>query len=280
MHILFDIGGTKTRIASTTNKENFNDPVVFDTPSLYEDGLSIIKEKILLLSRGQRVETIVGGIAGPWSRKREILIASPNLSDWIEKPLKSDLEESFKTNVFIENDAAMVGLGEATTGAGKGFGIVVYITVSTGVGGARIVEGKIDEKIIGFEPGHQIVDMDKTFVPDAPGTDLESMIGGRWVEARIGKKPHEIEDSEFWEKTARILAVGLNNTIVHWSPDVVVLGGSMMNKIGVPLDRVEAHLRQMIKIYPDLPPLRKSELGDLGGLYGALAYLNKHVGKS
>ena len=82
-------------------------------------------------------------------------------------------------------------------------------------------------------------------------------------------------DKDFWEKVSRVLAVGLNNTIVHWSPDVVILGGSMMKKIGVPFDRVEAHLRQIIKIYPEIPPLKKSKLGDLGGLYGALAYINQ-----
>jgi glucokinase len=50
------------------------------------------------------------------------------------------------------------GLGEAVFGAGKGREIVVYMTISTGVGGARIVGGKIDASAMGFEPGHQIID--------------------------------------------------------------------------------------------------------------------------
>ncbi|TAL49010.1 ROK family protein [Patescibacteria group bacterium] len=278
MYILFDIGGTKSRIAASTTLDMFNDPVVFDTPKLYSQGIVILKQKGLELSRGQTIHAIAGGIAGPCSRKECMLIASPNLPDWVGKPIKRELEETFHAPVYVENDAAMVGLGEAHSGAGRGFGVVVYITVSTGVGGARIVSGKIDERVVGFEPGHQIVDMDKTVVPEALGVDLESMIGGRWVEERTGKKPFEITDEAFWDKLARILAVGLNNTIVHWSPDVVILGGSMMNKIGVPLDKVEAHLRQVVKIYPELPALRRSELGDLGGLYGALAYL-KQVSK-
>jgi predicted NBD/HSP70 family sugar kinase len=275
MNILFDIGGTKTRIAGAQNPDNFSEPVVFDTPKLYVDGIMQIKKTINDIANGQSIEVIIGGIAGPWSRKENRMIASPNLPDWVNKPLAQDLESAFSAKAYVENDSAMVALGEAHDGAGKGFEIVVYITVSTGVGGARIVNGEIDERVVGFEPGHQIVDLDKTMIPEANGIDLENMIGGRWVEARAGKKPSEINDANFWDKLSRILAAGLNNTIMHWSPDIIVLGGSMMNKIGLPLDRVEAHLRQMVTIYPDLPKLARSELGDQGGLYGALAYLKQ-----
>jgi len=275
MNILFDIGGTNTRITGTKNLEKFDTPIIFPTPKSYVEGITQIQKTIQQISQDEKIDAIVGGIAGPWSKKENRLIGSPNLPDWVDKPLKKDLENSFGTIVYVENDAAMVGLGEAHIGAGKGFGIVVYITVSTGVGGARIVDGVIDERVIGFEPGHQIVDLDKTMIPEAQGIDLENMIGGRWVEARAGKKPGEITDEAHWDKLARIFAASLNNTIMHWSPDIVVLGGSMMNKIGLPLDRVEAHLRQMITIYPELPKLVRSELGDLGGLYGALSYLKQ-----
>jgi len=275
MHILFDIGGTNTRIARTRDMENLDEPIVFNTPEEYEVGFREFVSETWKLASGEKIDGITGGVAGPWSRKTQRLIASPNLPQWIDKPLKEDLEREFGCIVNVENDAAMAALGEAHYGAGKGFEIVVYFTISTGIGGARIVKGEIDERIIGFEPGHQIVDMDVTVFPDAQGVDLESMIGGRWIEARTGKKPFEIDDKDFWEKVSRVLAVGLNNTIVHWSPDVVILGGSMMKKIGVPFDRVEAHLRQIIKIYPEIPPLKKSKLGDLGGLYGALAYINQ-----
>ena len=277
MQILFDIGGTKTRIARLDKNGDMSEPIVYDTSKMYGDGLSRLLGSIRELADTEEISKIAGGIAGPWDRSKNSLISSPNLPDWVGKPLKQTLEDEFQAKVYVENDAAMVGLGEATYGAGRDFGIVVYFTVSTGVGGARIVDGRIDEKVIGFEPGHQIVDMDRTIFPTEEGIDLESMIGGRWVEARMGKKPALINDQEFWEKMAHIIAVGLNNTIMHWSPDVVVLGGSMMNKIGVPLERVEAHLRQIVKIYPVLPPLKRSELGDLGGLYGAKSYLEQQT---
>ncbi|OHA87993.1 MAG: hypothetical protein A2653_02745 [Candidatus Zambryskibacteria bacterium RIFCSPHIGHO2_01_FULL_43_25] len=274
MFILFDIGGTKTRITASNGGDAFDTPRILDTPKNYEEGIAAVKNEITEISRGNQIQKIAGGIAGPWDRSANKLMASPNLPGWIGKPLQSDLENAFKTSVYIDNDSAVVGLGEAVFGSGKGARIVAYITVSTGVGGARIVNGRMDEKAIGFEPGHQIVDFDKTVVPQAAGNTLEHYIGGRSVEERMGKKPQEITDPEFWDLMAKILAVGLNNTILHWSPDVVVLGGSMMNKIGIQVEAVERHLTQNLKIFPRIPPIKKSVLGDLGGLYGVLAYLN------
>jgi len=267
MYILFDIGGTKTRVAQARSRESFDTPVIFDTPQNYEEGIKKLKETILSVSQGQSIDTIVGGIAGPFSQKTRTLIQSLNLPDWVEKPLATDLESFFHTKVFLDNDSAMVGLGEAVSGAGRGFSIVAYITVSTGVGGARIVDGAIDERRIGFEPGKQII--------GAHGETLEGLISGRAVEEMTGKKPHEIEDSVFWDSLAKTLAQGLNNVIVDWSPDVVVLGGSMMNAVGISALKTEEYLKEMLTIYPTLPAIRKSELGDLGGLSGALAYLKQ-----
>jgi glucokinase len=274
MFILFDIGGTKTRITTSNGGDAFDTPRVFDTPKIYEEGIEAIKKTIVELSRGNRIQGIIGGIAGPFSHKNRSLLTSPNLSGWIGKPLIADLEKEFSAKVMVENDSAIVGLGEAVFGAGKGFSIVAYITISTGVGGARIVNGKIDEKSVGFEPGHQIVDFDKTAIPDADGIYLDNLISGKGVENRTGKKAYEITDESFWDQMAKILAVGLHNTIVHWSPDAVILGGSMMNKVGIPLEKVETYVKEYLKIFPEIPVIKKADLGDLGGLYGALSYLN------
>jgi predicted NBD/HSP70 family sugar kinase len=176
--------------------------------------------------------------------------------------------------VYIENDTAVVGLGEAVFGAGKFHDIVAYISVSTGVGGVRIVHKQIDVSAAGFEPGHQIIDagggLEVRGEPAYQNRTLEAYVSGSSVEARYHKKPFEIEQPEFWEHMARILAYGLNNTIVHWSPEIVVIGGSMMKKIGIPVDRVAAHLKGILHIYPEIPVIAKSELEDVGGLYGAM----------
>jgi len=100
------------------------------------------------------------------------------------------LEEILEVPVFLRNDTAIVGLGEAHAGAGKGHEIVVYITVSTGVGGVRIIKGEIAKNQFGFEIGHQIIDLDGSVCPSCEKpVDLENMISGRATEQRLKIKP-------------------------------------------------------------------------------------------
>jgi len=250
--ILFDIGATKTRIAYSIDGEIFEEPNVFETQKDYEHGLKLFIEKAKGLVGGREVKKVVGGM----SRKV-----------WNNEKFKIDLENEFQAKIFIENDAAMVGLGEASWGAGKSFEIVAYITVSTGVGGARIVNGKIDERVIGFEPGNIIMDMNT-------GKTLENLISGKALEEKTGKHPKEVSDRAVWDEFAKILAYGLNNIIVEWSPNIVVLGGSMITgDPAIPLNKVEEHLKEILKIFPEIPTIKMGELGDFGGLYGALAYI-------
>jgi glucokinase len=273
MYILFDIGGTNMRIAATRDGESFSEPVVISTPKLFEDGMELLASYAKKLSSGEKIEGIVGGVAGTLSRDKGTLIASPNLPRWIGNPLRGKLRDLLDAPVYIENDAAMVGLGEATYGAGKGFDVVAYLTISTGVGGARIIHNTIDEASNGFEPGHEIIDPDNTLCPECEGNDLESYISGTAVSKRFGKKPYEILDPQIWDQMAKFLAYGLNNVIAFWSPNVIVLGGSMMKKVGIPVEGVRKHLQEIFRITPAIPQIEKAQLGDLGGLWGALAQI-------
>ena len=277
MFLLFDIGGTKTRLAVSRGGKNFDEPKIVATPRDFNAGILLFEKIISELSGGEKIEAAAGGIAGPLDRGKTKLINSPNLSGWIDKPLKETLQKIIKAPLYLENDAAVVGLGEAVNGAGKGEEIVAYITVSTGIGGARIVDGKIDRNIFGFEPGHQIIDPTGTLCPMCGlAGHLEGHVSGVALETRYHKKPYEIDDPDVWEAEAKWLAYGLNNTIVHWSPSVVVLGGSMMTKSpGISIERVRYYLEHTLSIFSELPRLAKAELGDVGGLYGALQLL-KH----
>jgi len=261
------------RIAVTQDGESFSDPIVVPTPRMFEEGMELFARHTHTLANGEKIEGIVGGIAGTLTQDKGTLIASPNLPGWAGNPLRGKLQDLLGAPVHIENDSAMVGLGEATYGAGRGFDIVAYITISTGVGGARIVNGEIDESSNGFEPGHQIIDPDNSMCPECDGNDLESYISGTAITKRYGVKPYEITDPEVWDTLAKFLAYGLNNTIAYWSPHVIILGGSMMKKIGIPVEGVKKHLREIFRIMPDVSRVEKATLGDLGGLWGALAYI-------
>lgn len=232
----------------------------------------MIKNAAIALSQGKKIKAVAGGTPGPQDFSHTKIINAPNLPGWNGKPLKGALQALLKTKVFLENDTALVGLGEAHFGAGKASGIMAYLTVSTGVGGVRIVDRHIDRNSMGFEVGHQIISLD-----GGKFRDLESFISGKATEKKYHKKPYKILDKKFWDEAAHILAIGLNNTIVHWSPDTVIIGGSMMKKIGIPIKRVHYHLNKILKIFPRKPKILKAKLGDLGGLHGAMIYLKQSL---
>ncbi len=264
------------RIAVCKDGKTFGEPKIADTPLNFSDGISLFKKLAFELAAAGDIKAVAGGIKGALDRGKEKLVSAPVIIDWIGKPLKEELSKVYNVPIFIENDSALVGLGEAVYGAGKGYSIVAYITVSTGVGGVRIVNGKIDRSAMGFEPGHQLIDYNGPLCSycKVPG-HLEAYVSGSAFEERYGKIPYEITDEKIWDEAARFLAYGLNNTIVHWSPDVVVVGGSMMKEIGIPIERVRFHLKNILPFFPELPAIEKAALGDSGGLYGALALIDQ-----
>ena len=266
------------RLAISRDGKSFDEPKIVETPQDFNAGMSLLEKIILELSGGKKIEVAAGGIAGHLDRGKTKLINSPNLSGWIDKPFKETLQKIIKAPIYLENDAAVVGLGEAVNGAGKGEEIIAYITVSTGIGGVRIVDGKIDRNIFGFEPGHQIIDPTGTLCPMCGSAGhLEGHVSGAVLEARFNKRAYEITDPQIWEEGAKWLAYGLNNTAVYWSPSVIVLGGSMIIKSsGISIERVSHHLKKTLTIFPEHPRLAKAELGDIGGLYGALEILKQN----
>ena len=255
------------RLAISKDGKSVGEAKIVPTPQDFKEGMRLFEEVAKELLGDAKPKAIAGGVAGPLDNEKTMLVNSPHISSWVKKPLKEELEKRFGIPVFLEKDEVVAGMGEAVQGAGKGNPIVVYMTVSTGVGGTRIIDGSVDRSSMGFEPGHQIIDQ---------GKSLEQLVSGSGVTARYGKNPREIADEMIWNDLARLLAIGLNNTIVHWSPDIVVLGGSMiLGTPAIPLDEVKKHLRDILHIFPELPPLEKAVLGDTAGLYGALTLLKQ-----
>ncbi len=264
MYLMADVGGTKTRIACSDNFESFNDPIIIDTPHAYDAGLEALVSQSKKLSRGEPIDRIVVGIAGTISADHHRALSTPHL-EWHGKPLAMDLEAALGGTAHVENDVALCGLGEAHFGAGRGAPIMAYLTVSTGVNGVRIVDGLIDRAAQGFEIGGQ-------YVSYQPPCTIESLISGTAVRERTGKHPRDLgHDWGGWEELAKIAAFGLYNTISHWSPDRVVIGGSMMNEIGISIDAIRRYLAAINTKYSALPELTHSALGDFGGLWGGMA---------
>ena len=225
-----------------------------------------------IMAPGKRCMVVCGGVPGRLNKNHTVLITAPNLKGWVGKPIKKTLEKIFRAPVFLENDAVLAGLGEATRGAGRKHRIVVCLTVGTGVGGARISHGKIDEKASRLEPGHHIVTPHGLRCSCGKRGHLEAYVSGGAFEQRYHKYPKHISDGRIWKEAARILAIGVYNAIRYWSPGVVVLGGSMiLGKPAIPLATVRQELKALFTSSSIAPPIKKAVLGDRSGLYGALA---------
>lgn len=264
MFAVFDVGGTYTRVAVGDNQKIISDIVISPTPMEFDKGLSLIVDVVRTLSQGKKIRAAVGGLAGILDCDHTMV----TYGLWEKKSIKKILEHELQMPVYLENDAALAGLGEAVMGAGKDYMIVGYITVSTDVGGARITHKKIDPGVFGFEPGHQIVDASLSLCKRCTSHTLSAHISGKSIEEHYGCKAEEITDATIWEGVASALAVGLVNTIVHWSPDIMVLGGSVMKRISI--ERVRTLVGQLLPIYPELPHIERAQLGHVSGLQGAL----------
>jgi predicted NBD/HSP70 family sugar kinase len=266
MYLLFDIGGTKARFAISNNGTSFDEPLVIDTPKNYTEGILAFDECVKTVTKGQKIKKAIGCFPGAMVNGK--VFSTPNLPDYEGKLLIYELERIFGVVPHLENDADMAALGEAVYGAAKGFDIVAYITVSTGIGGGLIVDQKIQKKRYGFEPGHQIINY-KT------KETLHDLISGTALEKKYHKPAKEIKEPEIYDWISELLGVALMNTIIHWSPDVLVMGGSITKDID--LGDVEREIQKNLKVFPQIPVLKRTELGAYNGIWGALAMLQSEI---
>lgn len=102
------------------------------------------------------------GIAapGPLDHRTGIVFDPPNMPGWNRVPLRDLFAERFHVPIYVENDANTCCLGEYMFGAGRGYDTVVYMTISTGIGGGVIINGEIMEGASGIaaELGHMTID--------------------------------------------------------------------------------------------------------------------------
>lgn len=266
MYLLFDIGGTKLRLALAPDLASFGEPRVLPTPTSFPDALAVMREFV----GNNKIEGIAGGIAGTWDEGRTKLLASPHLPGWVGASIKAELAQAFNCPVYLENDAAIVGLGEAQDRPEK---IIAYLTISTGVGGARLVNGKIDAHGVGFEPGQAILDYHH------PEKHFEDYVSGTAVKLATGQEPKTITDPAFWIELSKIVAIGLHDLALEWTPDTMIIGGSMMGTPGLNLEVIKQEFALRWEAHTPLPTITRATLGDLGGLHGALAFLKQNLDK-
>ncbi len=277
MHILFDIGATHMRFARTDDQLTIGTPIDMPTPSTFSQALAQIKTAVAHLSEATTPTACVGGIAGQLDQSTHVLLRS-HMQEWVGKNVSSELQAVLGCPVYITNDAALGGLGEAIGGAGVGYPIVAYITVSSGVGGVRIVNGAIDANVFGFEPGHQVLEASAARVAlnqNSKNGTLETLVGGIHLAEQQSKAVADINDAEVWQTVHWHLACGLYNTILFWSPSVIVLGGGIVEHNRISAEDLKITIDTLMGNKSLVPPILKAQLGTHNGLFGALEWLKR-----
>lgn len=249
MYIVFDIGGSKTRVATSTDKTTLASSVTFETQKDFSIGLEKLFQQINQLLGNSTPQAIVGGIAG--LVEHDELTHSANLNDWTNQQLAQKLRAKYNCPVRIENDASLGALGESKFGAGQGFSSIAYLTLGTGIGGAWVVNQQLPHQSIrNFEPGHQIIDF-------TGKTDLEQ----------------NIKTAPTQKEKEHLLAIGIQNMLTFWPAEIVVLGGGQILHNDWSLEHLIQEVRSLLQVYKFDFELKRSTLGDHAGLFGALTLL-------
>jgi len=278
MFASIDIGKTNTRVASSKDLKNIMKVETLSTSQSLEEEKKLVKDTLYKVTDGEQVKGLAIGISGISDRISKTFFKCDVFSELNGLPFQAFLQNCIdeKTQVVIENDALLAAFGEAVRGSGKEFDVVAYLTLSTGIGGARIAFKEIDYSYYFAEPGHQIIVQDgrEDKYCGQKGC-LQSYISGPSFEDIYKMKPEDCNDDSVWASYSKHLSSGLVNIISMWSPEIIVLGGGLSNKFDFMYPDILENLRKQ-SLFP-IPEIRKAALGDQSGLQGGFALIFKLI---
>ena len=264
-YIGIDLGGTNVRVAKVTEDGEVLEQV--KAPSYSHDGtekvMTNMKELIHSIPNWEEASGIGAGVPGPVNTKEGVMMLSSNLPGFTGYPLAKEIEEEFKLPTFLDNDANVAGLAEALVGAGKGLQSIFYITISTGVGGVLVVDGKTVSGKHGFggEIANIIIDRNRekrnylnagAVEVEASGTALVRKgkeVFGEHIEhggqifelARNGNADAKAVIDDIQKDLGQMFAT----IACVCDPDMFVIGGGMMKSADVLLPGLVEHYKSM-----------------------------------
>lgn len=291
-----DIGGTKIAVGIVDDDGNVLARVQAPTdPNRYGESIDEIARMLRETERQANAKlTGIGiGSTGPVDPMKGEFGDVDFLPGWRGKNPVKDLGQIFNLRVALENDGDAAALAEFGWGAGRNRSRLIYITVGTGIGGGIILDGQLYRGVDGAHPevGHQVLD------PSGPPCTCgfrgcwESLAAGpamaTWMDTHSPENyPHKRGISakkicelaqhgdpialKAVEHEAFYLGLGLANLINLFTPDAIVLSGSMMKSANLFLDRIQAVIRQGCRFVPaEKTEITLASLGDDTNLIGA-----------
>lgn len=282
LYIGLDIGGTKF-MAAAENDGAVSATLRQATPQGLQEGLDLLHEMIGQASGGQRVDGIGAAIGGPLDWRTGV-VSPLHQPAWRDVPLKQIMEERWGCPFHVDVDTNVAALGEYRH-YGRGSQRFLYLTLSTGMGGGFLVDGRIYRGLNGAHPevGHQAVPF-RVAHPQRVSCEcgcpdcLEGLISGNAIQ-RIYGKPAEQLDAAEWQEVAYNLGQGLRNLAAIYLPDVIVLGGGIAHGQGEKLlGPARKVMQEHLRLVP-APEVRLSQHGYNTALAGALGIAKDGLGE-
>ena len=299
--IVADVGGTHIRAACFPTDSH----IPSNLKRITTKGPGTPHERLInliasIVPKGEEIAAITIASPGPLDPFEGIIFDAPNIPGWKDLPLKKLIQDQFKVPVAIGNDANLAALGEWRFGVGVGHRHLIYITVSTGIGGGVIIDNQmlLGAHGLAAELGHI------TVIPDGPlcgcgmHGHLEAVSSGpaivRWIEQELDKgmfsslttkRPLEAIDvanaarkgdelaQAALARAATHLGIAIAGYLHVFNPSLVIIGGGVSQSGDIffnPLRKaVSEHV--LSSKYLEGLTLTPSTLGDEVGLMGALA---------
>ena len=273
MYFGIDIGGTKTRVGTfeSIDSPSFKSSEAFPTSQNYEEEFNQICR---LISRENcRVKGIGISIGAQVARDGSTIFASSNLPEYVNKPLVEKLSMIYECTVKMAHDCVCGLVAEKRFGEMSQTERFAYVTLSTGTGAAIHLKKDSNYLISSIELGHQIIDINGHKCLCGQTGCLETITGGKQIELRYGKPPHEISDQGFWITFTTYLASGLVNLARMTRIDSIVISGGIANnniyvKENLEKELHSRHSRKKI-------PLFWSRLNEDSPIVGAVSLLQE-----
>ncbi len=300
-----DIGGTKLAAGVVDADGRVHSFLV--VPTQGEQGPRAVLDRLFALGRkalaeagaepGGDVAAVGIGCGGPLDLDRGTLLAPPHLPGWRDVPVVAEAGAAFGLPAALDNDGAAAAAAEHCYGAGVGTRDMVYLTLSTGVGGGIVVDGEVRRGAggNGAELGHVIVDRRGRPCRGCGGRGcLEAYVSGTSIAERAADElgtpgltaadvaaaaaAGEPVAVRVWQETVAALASGLTSIVNVLEPELIVLGGGVTRSGEALIGPARAAVRAAA-MTPAGRAVRveRAGLGDRVGVVGAAAVAQQRL---
>jgi glucokinase len=296
-----DIGGTKLAVGVVTPDGATHGVIVEPTPR--GDWRVAVRK---LFDMGHRAITAAGrggiravgiGCGGPLDAEQGLLQCPPHLPGWVDVPIGPLAAEEFGVPAGLRNDATAAALAEYRFGAGRGTRTMLYLTVSTGIGGGAVVDGSLLRGAAGnggefghvtvhrggrlcscgrhgcieaYASGTSIAERAREALSAGASSSLNALDSLTAADVAAAAAAGDAVAAAVWAETVDLLGTAVTDLVNVFEPDLVVLGGGVTRSGAMLLDPVRDQVaREAMGPAAGAARVALAALGDLVGVVGA-----------